>query len=87
MSTEPNNEAFRKNVLAEIKSIIEELHELKNYKRALVKKSTKRKPARKSKAKRKTVKRKPARKSKAKRKTVKRKPARKSKAKRKTRRR
>ncbi len=84
MSIEEDKETFRKNVLAEIKSIIEELHELKNFKRELVKKSNKRKPARKSKAKRKTVKRKPARKSKAKRKTVKRKPARKSKAKRKT---
>ena len=69
MSSETDNEVFRTNVLAEIKSIIEELHELKNFKRELAKKSTKRKPARKSKAKRKTVKRKPARKSKAKRKT------------------
>lgn len=54
MSTETNNEVFRKNVLAEMKSIIEELHELKNFKREMAKKSTKKKPAGKTKAKRKT---------------------------------
>ena len=72
MSAETDNEKFRTTVLAEIKEIIEELHKLKNIKRSIVKKSSKRKPARKSKAKRKTVKRKPARKSKAKRKTARR---------------
>ena len=73
MSTETDNEAFRKNVLAEIKSIIEELHELKNFKRGMTKKSSKRKTARrtvKRKTARRTVKRKTARSgTKAKRKT------------------
>ena len=79
MSTEKNNEAFRKDVLTEIKDIIEELHKLKNIKsNTLLTNLPRANHARKSKAKRKTVKRKPARESKAKRKTVKRKPARKS---------
>ena len=79
MSAETNNDQFRANVLAEIKNIIEELHELKNFKRQIVKKSTKRKPARrtvkKKTVKRKAAKRKPARRT-VKKKTVKRKPAR-----------
>ena len=57
MSTEPNNDAFKAGVLEEIKDIIEELHKLKNIKRNIIKKSTKRNPARKSKAKRKTTRR------------------------------
>ena len=67
MSTETNNDSFVANMLATIKEIQVELNELKIIKRNIVKKSTKRKPARK-------VKRKPARK-------VKRKPARKVKRK------
>ena len=42
MSTETNNDVFRSNVLAEIKKIQDEL---KNLKRKIIKKSTKRKPA------------------------------------------
>ena len=76
MSTETNNDSFITNMLATIKEIQGELNELKIIKRGIVKKSTKRKPARRSKAKRKTakrtVKRKPARRSKAKRKTARR---------------
>ncbi len=75
MSTETSNDAFRANMIAQIKEIQEMLNELKIIKTRGGKKSTKRKTA-----KRKTVKRKPA-----KRKTVKRKPAkRRTKAKRKT---
>ena len=69
MSSETNNDAFRANVLAEIKSIIAELQELKNFKTKVV-----RKPARRT-TKKKTAKRKPARKT-TKRKAAKRKPAR-----------
>ncbi len=61
MSAEKNNDVFIANMLTTIKEIKAELNELKIIKRSIVKKSTKRKPARK-------VKRKPARK-------VKRKPA------------
>jgi len=64
MSTETNNDAFIANMLATIKEIQGELNELKIIKRGIVKKSTRRKPARR------TVKRKPARRK------VKRKPAR-----------
>ena len=55
MSTETNNDAFIANMLATIKEIQGELNELKIIKRGIVKKSTRRKPARR------TVKRKPAR--------------------------
>jgi len=76
MSDEINNDSFKTEMIAEIKRIQIELNELKNIKRNIIKKSKKRKPARKSAAKKKTVKRKPARKSAAKKKTVKRKPRR-----------
>jgi len=54
MSTEINNDVFRSNVLTEIKKIQDELNELKNLNRKIIKKSTKRKPVEK------TAKRKPA---------------------------
>jgi len=86
MSTETNSDSFVANMLTTIKEIQVELNELKIIKRGIVKKSTKRKPARKVKRKpARKVKRKPARKVKRKpaRKSVKRKPARRIKAKRK----
>jgi len=94
MSTETNSDSFVANMLTTIKEIQVELNELKIIKRGIVKKSTKRKPARKVKRKpARKVKRKPARKVKRKsarkvkrksaRKSVKRKSARKIKAKRK----
>ena len=79
MSTEANNDSFIANLLAEIKEIQGELNELKIMKRSIGRKSTKRKTVRR------TVKRKPARKVKRKpARKVKRKPARRTKAKRKT---
>ncbi|WP_297472664.1 hypothetical protein, partial [Nitrosopumilus sp.] len=69
----------QKYIRDEIKAIENEINELKNLKET----KSKRKPARKSIAKKKVVKRKPARKSIAKKKVVKRKPARKSIAKKK----
>ena len=71
MSTETNNDAFISNTLAEIKEIQGELNELKIMKRSIGRKSTKRKTVRRT-VKRKParkVKRKPARRTKAKRKT------------------
>ena len=62
MSSEISNETFRSNILAEIKSIQEELNKLKTVKR----KAVKRKPARRT-AKRKTVKRKAAKRKPARR--------------------
>lgn len=57
MSAEINSDSFRENILAVIKEIQVELNKLKTIKRDVVKKSTKKKPA-----KRRTVaKRKPAR--------------------------
>ncbi len=79
MSTEANNDSFIANLLATIKEIQGELNELKIMKRSIGRKSTKRKTVRR------TVKRKPARKVKRKpARKVKRKPARRTKAKRKT---
>jgi hypothetical protein len=69
----------QKYIRDEIKAIEDEINELKNLKET----KSKRKPVRKSAAKKKVVKRKPARKSAAKKKVVKRKPARKSAAKKK----
>ncbi len=67
MSAEINSDSSRENILAVIKEIQVELNKLKTIKRDIVKKSTKKKPA-----KRRTVtKRKPARKT-VKRKTAKR---------------
>jgi hypothetical protein len=87
MSTEANNDSFIANLLAEIKEIQGELNELKIMKRSIGRKSTKRKTVRRT-VKRKParkVKRKPARKVKRKpARKVKRKPARRTKAKRKT---
>ena len=57
MSTETNNDSFINNMLATIKEIQGELNELKIMKRGIVKRKTKRKPARRTKAKRKTSKR------------------------------
>ena len=71
--SETNNDAFKEEIIAEIKRIQSELNELKNIKINIGRKS-----ARKNAAKKKVVKRKPARKSTAKKKVVKRKPARKS---------
>ena len=79
MSTEANNDSFIANMLATIKEIQAELNELKIMKRSIGRKSTKRKTVRR------TVKRKPARKVKKKpARKVKKKPARRTKAKRKT---
>ncbi len=67
MSAEINSDSFRENILAVIKEIQGELNKLKTIKRDVVKKSTKKKTA-----KRRTIaKRKPARKT-VKRKTAKR---------------
>ena len=74
MSADANNQSFKENMIAEIKRIQEELNELKDLKVNISKKSTTRKPAkkttkRKTAAKKKSVKRKPAKKT-TKRKTV-----------------
>ena len=61
MSDEINNDSFKTEIIAEIKKNQMELNELKNIKINIVQKSKKRKPARKSAAKKKTVKRKPRR--------------------------
>ena len=71
MSTEANNDSFIANMLATIKEIQAELNELKIMKRSIGRKSTKRKTVRRT-VKRKParkVKKKPARRTKAKRKT------------------
>ena len=87
MSDDANSQSFKDKMVAEIKKIQDELNELKDLKANISKKSTARKPAkkttkRKTAAKKKTVKRKPAKK------TTKRKTAKKtSKSKKKTRRR
>ncbi|KFM16624.1 hypothetical protein AAA799P11_01093 [Marine Group I thaumarchaeote SCGC AAA799-P11] len=86
MSVDVNSQSFKEEMIAEIKRIQNELNELKNLKVNISKKSTARKPAkkttkRKTAAKKKTVKRKPAKK------TTKRKTRRVSKSKKKTRRR
>ncbi len=65
MSTEINSDSSRENILAVIKEIQGELNKLKTIKRDVVRKSTKRKPAKrrtvtKRKSARKTVKRKTA---------------------------
>ena len=73
MSTETNNDSCIENMLAKIKEMQGELNELKIIKSGILKKSTKRKTARrtvKRKTARRTVKRKTARRgTKAKRKT------------------
>ena len=56
MSLETTNEQFRANMLAEIKNILTDLSQLKE----MADGATKRKPARKTAAKKKAVKRKPA---------------------------
>ena len=71
--SEANNDSFKAEMIAEIKRIQTELNELKEIKKNIVKK-----PSRKSTVKKKVVKRKQARKSTAKKKVVKRKPARKA---------
>ena len=61
--SDANKDSFRAEMIAEIKKIQSELNELKTIKKNIVKKSTKRKPARKTTAKKKVVKRKPAKKT------------------------
>ena len=68
MSVDVNTQSFKEDMIAEIKRIQEELNELKNLKANISKKSTTRKPAkkttkRKTAVKKKTVKRKPAKKT------------------------
>ena len=71
--SETNNDSFKAEMIAEIKRIQTELNELKEIKKNIVKKTS-----RKTVAKKKVVKRKPSRKTVAKKKVVKRKPARKT---------
>ena len=59
MSSETTNEQFRANMLAEIKNILTDLSQIKEMAAG----TTKRKPARKTAAKKKIAKRKPARKT------------------------
>ncbi|MCV0431605.1 hypothetical protein, partial [Nitrosopumilus sp.] len=72
--SETSNDSFRIEMVAEIKKIQSELNELKAMKRNIAKTPSKRKPAKKTVAKKKAVKRKPAKKTVAKKKAVKRKP-------------
>ena len=83
--SDTNNDSFKAEMIAEIKRIQLELNELKIIKENITKKAAKRKPAKKTVAKKKVAKRKPAKKTVAKKKVAKRKPAKRvSKPKRKT---